>query len=179
MPEKVLQSLESFEYLMLAICTVGIVILVAKSYGINVGKEGYASGPGLRFSSMRDDGVGAVGSHNYEGYRASRSYDGMIGSAEPPVFWGNVYDEVAAGQEQAAGLNEDNADGDAWVPTKTNFQQSNALKNAVQTVVDQYGNVRKVNYSQSSEGAVARRNRTKEGMLDAALAGGNVTAKRL
>lgn len=163
MPEKVLPSLESFEYLMLAICTVGVLVLLAKSYNVSVSKDGlsgnpYSDGHNLRFSSMRDDGVGAVGSHRYEGLRSSRrNYEGMLGANEPPVFWGDAYSEAAAGQSQASGLDEDNSDGDAWTSAHAGkFQQAN------------------------KEGVSARRRRaTKEGMLDAALAGINVTPRVL
>jgi hypothetical protein len=158
MPEKVLQSLESFEYLMLAICTVGVLLLLAKSYNVSVSKEGmdFARGHNTRFGSIRDDGGAAVGRNNYEGLRAHRrNYEGMLGANEPPVFWGNAYSEAAAGQAQAAGLDEDNSDGDAWTSAHAgSFQHAN------------------------KEGAVRRR-RTKEGMLDAALAGDNVTPRVL
>lgn len=156
MPEKVLQSLESFEYLMLAICTVGVLVLLAKSYNVSVSKDGlsgnpYSDGHNLRFSSIRD-----VGSHRYEGLRARRNYEGMLGANEPPVFWGDAYSEAAAGQSQASGLDEDNSDGDAWTSAHAGkFQHAN------------------------KEGVRARRRATKEGMLDAALAGGNVTPRVL
>lgn len=166
MPEKVFQSLESFEYVMLLVCTMGIIVLVAKSYNISVNKEGasgnpWADGHNLRFSSMRDDTGASVS--KYEGLASRRNYEGMLGANEPPVFWGNVYSESAAGQSQAAGLDADdgtNSDGDAWSSTYTGtFQNPN------------------------QEGARARRRsgfkRSKEGMLDAALTGANVTTKNL
>lgn len=159
MPEKVLPSLESFEYLMLAICTVGVLVLLAKSYNVSVSKDGlsgnpYSDGQNLRFSSIRGDGIG---SNRYEGLRARRNYEGMLGANEPPVFWGDAYSEAAAGQSQASGLDEDNSDGDAWTSAHAGkFQQAN------------------------KEGVSARRRRaTKEGMLDAALAGINVTPRVL
>lgn len=145
MSERYLPGLTGLENVMLALCTVGVALLVLRSYGYGVTKEGassnpYADGHNMRFASMRDDGGGAVGSHKYEGYRSRRNYEGMLGNGEPPVFWGNVYSEVAAGQAQAAGLDED--DGSA---AASNWKQ---------------------------EGARSRR--AKEGMLDAALAGANV-----
>lgn len=93
MSDKVLGPLLGpYEYVMLALVTLGVLYLVLKATGVKVDvgressdakaeekKEGYAgerdSNPGLRFS-LRDD----TGARNPK-------YDGMLGSAEPPVFW--------------------------------------------------------------------------------------------
>ena len=117
MPEKVLQSLESFEYLMLAVTTAGVLLLLAKAYGIGVKKEGYnaAPGAGMRFGSVRDHS--GASRHLYEAMR--RNYEGMLSANEAPVFWGNVYDEEAAGKAQSDGLDDDGEGGD-WVNTNEN-----------------------------------------------------------
>lgn len=159
MVEKMFASLEAFEYVMLLVCTIGVIVLVAREYGIGLkGGDGlsgnpYADGHNLRFASVSD--FPGAAAHQYDGLKTRRNYDGMLGSAEPPVFWGSAYDEVAAGQSQAAGLDGDNGEADPnenWVSSGKNFQ---------------------------TEGAKGRRHHKKEGMLDAALAGGNVTPRSL
>lgn len=110
MSDKVLGPLLGpYEYVMLALVTLGVLYLVLKAAGVKVDvgresadekkaeekKEGYAgerdSNPGLRFT-LRDD----------TGARNSK-YDGMLGSAEPPVFWTvqTDMDQVGAVREES------------------------------------------------------------------------------
>mgnify|MGYP007013246521 CR=1 FL=1 len=116
---KVLEdTLGNLEYVMLALCTIGVVLLLAKAYGVgvNVTKDGmYGEGPSLRFTVP--DHTGAPES-KYDGAgKRRRTYgpDGMLGSGEGPVFWNNQFVDAETGARQADGLNDDGSDdGSAW-----------------------------------------------------------------
>ena len=155
MPEKVLQSLEQFEYLMMAVTMVGVLILVARAYNVSLTKEGldFAPGADLRFTVSDHPGANL---HKYEGMR--RGYEGMLGANEPPVFWGTGYDEEAAGKAQSDGLDDDGEGGD-WVNTDENGRRGPKE------------GMRRHHHK--------KHNSKKEGMLDAALSGANVTPKHL
>jgi hypothetical protein len=162
------ESLGHFELAMLAICTVGVLVLLARAYGIGVTKEGasgnpYADGHNLRFSSMRDDGAASAAGHKYDGLKARRNYDGMLGSAEPPVFWSNQYVDSEMGSLQGDGLDDDGSDdGSAWVSAGPNYSDGGKGQHAI-------------HFTQGvTDGLKRRKNKRKEGMLDAALSGGNV-----
>lgn len=118
---KVLEdTLGNLEYAMLAICTVGVVLLLAKAYGVgvNVSRDGMDFAPGQATRFTVPDHTGARES-KYESLtnktKFRRGYDGMMGGNEAPVFWNNQFVDVETGARQADGLNDDGADdGSAW-----------------------------------------------------------------
>jgi hypothetical protein len=119
---KVLEdTLGNLEYVMLALCTVGVVLLLAKAYGIgvNVTKDGmHGESHGLRFTVPTHTGASES---KYDGMsskpkrRHTYGPDGMLGSGEGPVFWSNQFVDVETGARQSDGLDDDGSqDGVAW-----------------------------------------------------------------
>ena len=54
MPERVFECLDPYRYLMLAVAMVCVVLLVAKSYGIGVEKDGFINVQKLKLAMARE-----------------------------------------------------------------------------------------------------------------------------
>jgi hypothetical protein len=126
MTDKYLAGLGPFENLMLAIITICVVWLLARSLGVTgvtINKAGFIGGPlndpAVNFLSMRDDT--GTPSSKYEAFKMKRSgmkrayRDGMLGGTEAPVFWSNQFaDEDGITQGDLMAQEQDGDDGSAW-----------------------------------------------------------------